>query len=153
MSLAKKTLSPEAAAKVQAALAQTDWEKQYPHPHQAERLTAWRAAKEAITARVLADLATAQARRQAAQEREAQAELARWQPRGDRMVTSTAQGPSGLETLTPARVEAMDAAIATLQAQGQAITASRCTAWSVGVGAGSKRISAPGVSSSARPPL
>ena len=76
MSLAKKTLSPEVEARVQQVLNQTAWEKEYPKVP--DRLTAYRTAKEQITARVLADLATEQARRDAAQAREAAAEQARY---------------------------------------------------------------------------
>ena len=76
--MAKKTLSPDAEARVQQALNQTDWAAL----PEVERLTKYRAAREQITARVLADLATEQARRAAAQAREAQAKQARVQPRG-----------------------------------------------------------------------
>jgi hypothetical protein len=54
MSLAKKALSPEVEARVQAALRQTNWEATY--PKLTDRITAWRAAKEVITARVLAEV-------------------------------------------------------------------------------------------------
>ena len=70
----KKLLAPEAAAQVEQVLSQTDW---YAIADRIERVTRYRAAKEVITARVLADLAQEQARREAAQAREAAAVLAR----------------------------------------------------------------------------
>ena len=73
MSLAKKALSPEAQTRVQQALNQTDW---YAIPDRNDRVTTYRAAKEKITARVLADEATKQARQEAEQAREAAAFLA-----------------------------------------------------------------------------
>ena len=86
-------------------------------------MTAYRAAKEQITARVLADVATEQARQRAAQEREAQAEQARIPIREGAMATSTAHAAPGIETMSPVRIEAMDTAIATVQAQGAPMTA------------------------------
>ena len=78
--MAKKALPTEAQMRVQQALHQTDWAALSP----IDRLTRYRAAKEQITARVVADLATEQARRDAALAREAQAEVARWTNAGGR---------------------------------------------------------------------
>ena len=69
-----KPLSPEAQMRVQQALNQTNWDA-IPAP---ERLTKYRAAREQITARVLAEEATKQAREAEAAAREATANLARW---------------------------------------------------------------------------
>jgi hypothetical protein len=80
MSLAKKSLSPEAQMRVQHALNQTDWLAL----DRIERLTEYRAAKEAIEARVLADEATRQAREADAKAREETAWLARWTTAGGR---------------------------------------------------------------------
>jgi hypothetical protein len=82
MSLAKKALSPEVEARIQQTLNQTNWTASYPKA--ADRLTAYRAAREQITARVLTDLATEQARQEAAQAREAAALLARLPTGGGR---------------------------------------------------------------------
>ena len=70
--------SPDAGPK---ALNQTDW---YAIPDRNDRVTTYRAAKEKITARVLADLATEQARQAAEQAREAAAVLARLPNAGGR---------------------------------------------------------------------
>ena len=75
--MAKKALPPEVEARVRQTLAQTDWSAQF--PQFVDRMTAYRAAKEQITARVLADLAQQQAREAADAQRKAQAELARVQ--------------------------------------------------------------------------
>ena len=69
-----KPLTSAAQLLVNAGLAKTNWNAL----PEVERLTKYRAAKEAITQRILADLATEQARREAEQAREASDWLARW---------------------------------------------------------------------------
>ena len=82
MSLANKSLSPEVQMRVQNALNQTDWVKEF--PDQRERLTKFRAAKEKIVARVLTEQTTKQASEADAAAREARAWLARWTNPGGR---------------------------------------------------------------------
>ena len=77
-----KAVTPAIEARVQRVLAQTDWTAKY--PTFADRMTAFRRFKEAITARVLADVAQQQARRGAAQASEAAADVARWTNPGGR---------------------------------------------------------------------
>ena len=74
--MAKQALPPAVEARVGQTLRQTDWVARFPKT--ADRMTAYRAAKEQITALVLVEEATKQAREAAKAAKAAQADLARW---------------------------------------------------------------------------
>lgn len=74
--MAKHTLPPGVEVRIQHILNQTDWEAKFPKG--TERMTAYRAAKERVTALVVAEEAAKQARETEKAAREAQAALARW---------------------------------------------------------------------------
>jgi hypothetical protein len=80
MSIAKKSLSPEAQMRVTAVLNQTDW---LAIPAM-ERMTKFRAQKEQLEALARAREVTGQAHEAKVQAREATAWLERWQRGGGR---------------------------------------------------------------------